>query len=283
MSFRFAVLCLILLACAPLHTGAQQPAQQKHVPVVTPNSSVPAGPSSLREMLPTSPVPSIASDSLLFPESERNHSFSLIQPDALRASIGRPGGCGSSGDLSSAHPSMMSLGNCDPKVLSPGGKLVLAMKRTFYPLPLLYSAAGAGISQARDSDPGFGQGAKGYGRRFGDRIGTRGIKELTGTFMLASALKMDPQYHPSSSRGFAHRLGSVLSQVLVTRTDSGKRQFNFPSVVGAAIGVGVSNAWRTESDRKASYSAIRFVLSFAFDAASNFFTEFIACRKHPRS
>ena len=123
----------------------------------------------------------------------------------------------------------------------------------------------------------------GYGRRFGDRIGTRGIKEISGTFLIASAFKMDPQYHPSTRRGFGPRLGSILSQVFVSRTDSGRRTFNFPSVFGAAIGVGVSNVWRAERDRKASDSALRFGLTFAFDAASNFFSEFFLCRKHPRN
>ena len=178
---------------------------------------------------------------------------------------------------------MMSFGACDPKPLSPGGKFIVAAKNTFYPIPLLYAAAGAGISQARDSDPGFGQGAKGFGRRFGDRMGTRGIKEFTGTFLLASALKMDPQYHPSPRSGFGRRLGYALAQVFVSFTDSGNRQFNFPIVVGAAIGVGISNVWRAERDRKASNSATRFVLSFGLDAASNLFHEFFICRKHPRT
>jgi len=194
---------------------------------------------------------------------------------------------GSGGCTSLSFPpsvkSRMSSGSCERKPLSPGGKFGLAMKKIFYPLPLLWSAAGAGISQARNSDPGFGQGAKGYGRRFGDRVGTRGIKEISGTFLIASAFKMDPQYHPSTRRGFGPRLGSVLSQVFVSRTDSGRRTFNFPSVFGAAIGVGVSNVWRADRDRKASDSALRFGLTFAFDAASNFFSEFFLCRKHPRN
>ena len=175
------------------------------------------------------------------------------------------------------------MGSCERQPLSPGGKFIVAMKHTFYPLPLLYAAAGAGISQARDSDPSFGQGGKGYARRFGDRIGTRGIKEFAGTFLLASALKMDPQYHPSPRSGFGRRLGHALSQVFVSYTDSGKRQFNFPTVVGSAIGVGVSNVWREERDRKASNSAIRFGMSFGLDAVSNIFHEFFLCRKHPRN
>jgi hypothetical protein len=53
--------------------------------------------------------------------------------------------------------------------------------------------------------------------------------------------------------------------------------------VGSAIGVGVSNVWREERDRKASNSAIRFGMSFGLDAVSNIFHEFFLCRKHPRN
>ena len=206
----------------------------------------------------------------------------FLRLPALDLNISRSAGCASFGLPQPLQPKKGS-DSCERETLSPGGKFVLAMKKTFYPLPLLWSAAGAGISQARNSDPGFGQGAKGYGRRFGDRVGTRGIKEISGTFLIASAFRMDPQYHPSSRRGFGSRLGSVLSQVFVSRTDSGRRTFNFPSVMGAAIGVGVSNTWLAKGDRKASDSAIRFGLSFAFDAASNFFSEFFLCRDHPRN
>ena len=281
MSPRFATIFTILFCCAPLLAAPQHTAPPQDNPAVaSPTFGTPAPrepalqPSNLR----------LAGDSLLLPRAVRSRSFTLEPIPAFPPSanvISRA--CGPSNGFSSSPSSIMSTATCDPKQLSPGGKFVLATKRIFYPLPLLYSAAGAGISQARDSDPGFGQGARGFGRRFGDRIGTRGIKELTGTFLLASAFKMDPQYHPSSRKGFGNRLGSVLTQVFVSQTDSGRRQFNFPSVVGAAVGVGVSNAWRAERDRKASDSAIRFALSFALDAASNFFNEFIVCRKHPRS
>lgn len=228
------------------------------------------------------PLPSTIGDPIQLIPSQPNGAFGSPALSKPNSSTGRPPGCASFGPPPSLQ-SIMSQGSCERKPLSPGGKFVLAMKKTFYPLPLLWSAAGAGISQARNSDPGFGQGAKGYGRRLGDRIGTRGIKEITGTFLIASAFKMDPQYHPSTRRGFGYRLGNALAQVFVSRTDSGDRRFNFPSVLGAAIGVGVSNAWRVERDQKASDSAIRFGLSFAFEAASNFFTEFVLCRKHPRS
>src|ERR1041385_5838006 len=45
------------------------------------------------------------------------------------------------------------------------------VKSTIGPLALARTAASAGIAQWRDSPEEWGQGAKGYGRRFASRVG----------------------------------------------------------------------------------------------------------------
>src|SRR6266404_8947011 len=47
------------------------------------------------------------------------------------------------------------------------GKFILFLKDSIDPVNFLSSAFDAGIDQAQNSDPSYGQGAEGYGRRFG--------------------------------------------------------------------------------------------------------------------
>lgn len=173
-------------------------------------------------------------------------------------------------------------GKCSPASLSPGGKFVLSLKRTFYPLPLLSVAAGAALAQAIDSNPGYGQGARGYGRRFADRLGARTVKQFTGTFLVASIARQDPQYDPSPNGGFGSRFGHALKRVFVTRTDSGGEQFNAWTFAGNAAGASVSQAWLRRTDRGAESALVRFATGYAFDILVNLWQEFVICRSCDR-
>ncbi len=55
------------------------------------------------------------------------------------------------------------------KPLTPKEKFTLGVTNTVSGFNLLGTAAGAGISQARDTYPGYGQGAEGYFKRWGAR------------------------------------------------------------------------------------------------------------------
>src|SRR5690242_18024478 len=59
-----------------------------------------------------------------------------------------------------------------PGPLNSKQKLELFADKSVAPSRLLTSGIGAGIGQARDSLPGYGQGMSGYGNRFGSSIAT---------------------------------------------------------------------------------------------------------------
>jgi len=62
-------------------------------------------------------------------------------------------------------------------------KLILATKDTFDP-PILFVSGGlAGISQAKNQDPSFGQGTGGYMKRFGAGL----TDQVVGNYMVESA------------------------------------------------------------------------------------------------
>ncbi|MGZ4825661.1 MAG: hypothetical protein ACXVZT_13655, partial [Terriglobales bacterium] len=65
-----------------------------------------------------------------------------------------------------------------------------------------------------------------------------------------------------------------ISRVLVTRTDAGRRSFNFSGVGGAFAAAGLSNTYLPDVDRDMGRTAVSFGLSLANTAGWNLLSEF---------
>jgi hypothetical protein len=98
----------------------------------------------------------------------------------------------------------------------------------------------SGISQWEDSEPGYGQGAEGYGKRFGAAFADGTIENFFTGAILPSVLHQDPRYFQLGHGSFMHRTLYSISRNLITRTDSGKNQFNYSEVVGGALSAAIS-------------------------------------------
>src|SRR5580700_11373719 len=97
----------------------------------------------------------------------------------------------------------------------------------------------AGISQAENSEPGYGQGAEGYGKRYGAAWADGTIENFWTGAILPSLLRQDPRFYQKGKGGFWHRTGYAMSRIVVTRSDSGNNQFNTSEIVGSAIAAGI--------------------------------------------
>jgi len=98
----------------------------------------------------------------------------------------------------------------------------------------------SGISQAENSEPGYGQGWEGYGKRFGAALADGTIENFMTGAILPSVLHQDPRYFQSGHGSFTHRTFYALSRNLITRVDSGKNEFNYSEVVGGAMSAAIS-------------------------------------------
>ncbi len=152
-------------------------------------------------------------------------------------------------------------------------KMTIAVKDTFdYPLIGL-GAVYAGLYQLEDSHPQFNQGFKGYLRRFG----TSYTDQVTGNMLtegiLPIAFHEDPRYFRLGEGKKWHRTGYALTRILVTRTDSGGRSFNFAEVVGNGISAGISETYYTDSRDVPDYLEI-WGTALATDAISQVLKEF---------
>ena len=109
------------------------------------------------------------------------------------------------------------------------------VKDTVGPVRLVRTAAAAGIDQWRDTPEEWGQGSKGYGKRFASGMGRNAIQQ-TVTYGLDSALGLDTGFQRSKREGFFPRLKDALAQNVTSRTKSGNRVISAPRFVGVYTG-----------------------------------------------
>ena len=140
-----------------------------------------------------------------------------------------------------ALPNFLTLENAGQvPPLSTKEKFKVVTKGSFDYVQIPWYGFLAGISQAEDSEKGYGQGAAGYGKRFGAYFADGTIENYMTGAVLPTVLRQDPRYFQSGKGSFAHRTGYAISRIFVTRMDSGHNQFNYSEIVGSALAAGIS-------------------------------------------
>jgi len=120
------------------------------------------------------------------------------------------------------------------------------LKSTVGPFRLVWSAGAAGIDQWRDHPEEWGQGMKGFGRRYASNLGQNAIQQ-TVTYGLDEAFGFDTGFKKSTREGFGARLKDALVQNVTSRTKSGKRVVSVPRFAGAYSGAIISReTWYPE-------------------------------------
>ncbi len=108
----------------------------------------------------------------------------------------------------------------------------------------------AGLSQAENSEAGYGQGAAGYGKRYGAYFADGTIENYMTGAILPSLLRQDPRYFQSGKGSFMHRTGYSISRIFLTRGDNGRQQFNYSEIFGSALSAGISTySYHPHEDR----------------------------------
>lgn len=152
-------------------------------------------------------------------------------------------------------------------------KFTIASKDSFdWPIYML-SGAFAGLSQMENQNPSFGQGLKGYGRRYWRSFTDQAMGNMLTEAIVPSMFHEDPRYFQLGQGKTSHRIRYALTRILVTRTDSGGHHFNFSEVGGNSIAVAVSNAYYPET-RKVSDNVQKLGIQLGTDAVSNVLKEF---------
>jgi hypothetical protein len=158
--------------------------------------------------------------------------------------------------------------------LDPRQKLELAIDETVAPSRFLGSAFTAGIGQARNALPGYGQEWGGYGKRMGSSVASNASSHLFGTFLLPSTLHQDPRYFVKLYGTAAQRVGYAVRRVVVTRTDTGGEAFNWSGVVGGLMAEALANSYLPSGERTTGKTFSRFGFRIGFGALDNVVKEY---------
>ena len=146
---------------------------------------------------------------------------------------------------------------------------------------LLGSTASAGIGQARDSLPGYGQGAGGYAKRYGAAYADEVLGRLIGSALLPSLLHQDPRYFYMGSGSVRSRFFYAVSRAVVTRGDDGKTQPNYSRLFGSFAAGGLANLYYPRADRGIGLTLGDGFVGIAGHAADNVIREFLLRRLTP--
>jgi hypothetical protein len=158
--------------------------------------------------------------------------------------------------------------------LTPRAKFKLAAQDSFDPFSWVIAGIFAGEAQAQNQHPEYGQGAQGYAKRYGGAFADGAIADYMTDAIFPSILHQDPRYFRLGEGGKLHRIGYAMTRTLITRTDSGRTQFNYSEVGGSLSAAALSNLYYPASDRTAGSTMSRFAVNVVSDAGFNVLKEF---------
>jgi len=172
-------------------------------------------------------------------------------------------------------PNFLTLETAQASPLSPHEKFKVVMQGAFDYVQYPWYALLSGISQAENSEPGYGQGSTGYAKRYGAAFADGTIESFMTGAILPSLLRQDPRYYQLGQGSFLHRAGYSTSRLFVTRTDSGQAQFNFSETLGSALAAGLSTyTYHPTSDRTLANTVNVWATQVSYDALTNVAKEF---------
>ena len=163
----------------------------------------------------------------------------------------------------------------DAKPLTPKQKWELTYKSTVDPMSFVIVGGFAGIQQAQNSIPEFGQGAEGYGKRYGVNFANMAVGNVLGGAVFPIIFRQDPRYFYRGTGSKMSRALYALSTAVIARGDNGKWQLAYAGIVAGLVAGGISNAYYPAAERQgAGLTFENAALGLAFTGVTNFCQEF---------
>ncbi len=116
----------------------------------------------------------------------------------------------------------------------------------------------AGLGQARDNLHGYGQGAQGFGKRFGASMATSASTQFFGTFLFATLFEQDPRFFVRENLGIRGSLVYGLRRTLITRADDGQETLNTSGLFGPLAAQGLANSYLPDEERTTGRTLQRY-------------------------
>jgi hypothetical protein len=168
--------------------------------------------------------------------------------------------------------------------LTPKQKFELAWKTVIDPVNFGVNGAIAGFQQAQNDFSGYGQGAAGYGRRYGASYGDFVTGVYIGGAILPSLLKQDPRYFYKGTGSARSRVMYAIVNAVICKGDNGRWEPNYSGIVGSLASGGISNLYYPAKNRNgAELTFENALINIGAAAATNILQEFVFRRLTPTS
>jgi hypothetical protein len=159
--------------------------------------------------------------------------------------------------------------------ITAGQKFKLVTRSSFDPAEFVWYGLLAGISQAQNSEKEYGQGAAGYGKRYGSQFGDGVIESYMVEAIFPVVFRQDPRYFRTGQGGVWRREGKVLKRLVVTKGDNGNSQFNISEIGGAGTAAAISTySYHPSNEHDFGDVASTWGTQIAFDGLEMTFKEF---------
>ena len=162
----------------------------------------------------------------------------------------------------------------DAPPLTSRAKFHLFVKSAFDPVELSVVGLQAGLGQAEDEFPEYGQGAAGYGKRYGATLADEVSGGFFANYFYPVLLREDPRYFRLGEGSIRHRIGYSLLQEVSCRTDKGGRSFAWENALGAVTAGGLANAYYPPAERGFGLTMSRSAIAIGYGSLGGLVDEF---------
>lgn len=153
-------------------------------------------------------------------------------------------------------------------------KLKLTFRATTDPVFLGTTAITAGIEQARNTYPEYGDGAAGYWKRYGAAYGDAVIGRFMSSVVFASVFRQDPRYFVMTNGTWYRRSWHAISSTVIQRGDNRHWQPAYAHLFGSATAGLISSTYHPGSN-PGKLVLNNTILDLGDKAANNLIREFV--------
>ncbi|HEV2485292.1 MAG TPA: carboxypeptidase-like regulatory domain-containing protein [Terracidiphilus sp.] len=153
-------------------------------------------------------------------------------------------------------------------------KLLLGLRSVTDPVAFVGAGILAGMEQANNTFPGYGQGAQGYAKRYGATYTNDASGRILSSAVFPSLLHQDPRYFYKGTGSILSRSLYAVGATIICRGDNGRSQPNYSHVLGTFAAGGLSNLYYPAASRGVSLVFINGSLALTGHAGNNLLREF---------
>ncbi len=146
-------------------------------------------------------------------------------------------------------PAFNSVQSGEAAPLTKGQKFDLWYHSSIDPFTFAVAGIDAGIEQAQNSYPEYGQGFVGFAKRYGASYADSVDGNFWGNAVLPSLLHQDPRYFRLGHGSAKRRLWYAAISTVRCKGDNGRWQPSYSNIAGNLIGGAISNVYYPASDR----------------------------------